>query len=108
MTVRKVKRMNIFYLGSYGLCYVVYFSCLIIWVQFDLSFSALWKTPDVNIFKRLLVPQFSFNVNQTSDKAYNSGEIQVITFSGDLPNFKYMALLREVTSATLAQSMKLY
>ncbi len=67
MTNRRVKRMK--NLGLVVLCtvlsgYVGYFSCLILWVQLR-SFGALCKRPDVNIFKRLLLPQFSFNFIQS-------------------------------------------
>ncbi len=40
----------------------------------------------------MLLPQFSFNFNQTSEKACNPGKIQTITFSGDMPHFKYRYL----------------
>ncbi len=44
-----------------GTAYVGYFSCLI-------QFGVIWYTLqsiDVKIFKRLLLPQFSYNFNQT-------------------------------------------
>ncbi len=56
------------------------------------------QNPDVKIFKRLvltclmLLPQFSFNVNQTLQKACNPWKKQAITFPGDLLHVKYMAL----------------
>ncbi len=64
------------------------------------SFHALCKIPGVKISKRLLLPQFSSNFNQTLKKACNPGKCRPLLFSGNLPNFKYMALWREVTSAT--------
>ncbi len=66
-------------LRSYVLCYVGYFLCRILWVQFR-SFGALWKIPDVNIFKRLLLPQFLFSFKQTLEKACNPGKYRPLLF----------------------------
>ncbi len=50
-------------------------------------FGALCKISDVNIFKRLLLPQFSFNFNQTLlqlSKYVGHEGIQAVTIFGDL------------------------
>ncbi len=47
------------------------------------SFSALCKIPDVKIFKRLLLmllPQFSFNFNDTLEKTCNPGKYRPLLF----------------------------
>ena len=51
--------------------------------------------------KKLLLPPFSFNFHLNFRESMQPGEIRAITFSGNLPNFKYITHWREVTSATL-------
>ena len=93
----RAKRTKNWELRSYVRHYVRYYSCLI---QFSLmSFSALCKILDVNIFKRVLLPQFSSKFNQTFEKACNPGQYRPLLF---LPNCKHMALSREVTSSANA------
>ena len=65
MADRRVKQMKIF--GTY--CTTVYIGRVLLMpdsLSLVLgSFGALCKISDVKIFKRLLLPQFSFNFNQT-------------------------------------------
>ncbi len=63
------------------LCRVL--SCPILWVQLR-SFGALCKIPDVNIFKRLLLPQFFIQFQPNFRESMWPGKIQAMTFSGDL------------------------
>ena len=70
------------------------------------SFGALYKICDVKIFKRLLLPVFiQFQPNFT--ESMYSGEIQAITFSDDLPNFKSIWQFEIYVSTKLPLSIKL-
>ncbi len=61
----------------YVLWYGGYFSCLILWVQFEVIRCTL-QNSDVDIFKRLLHPQFSFNF--TFEKALTRGNYLQLLF----------------------------
>ncbi len=50
----------------------------------------------------------SFNFNQTLEKVCNLGKYRSFIFREFLQNLKYIALWREVTSAILPLSIKLY
>ena len=67
------------------------------------------KLPGVKICKRLLLPQFSSNFNLTVENVCNRGEIQAITFSGDLANFEsiYGTLKRSYFSYIAILSIRL-
>ncbi len=59
--------------------YERYFSGRVIWVQFEVIRCTL-QIPDVKIFKRLLLPQFSSNFNQTLQKACIRGKYRLLLF----------------------------
>ncbi len=70
-----------------------------------LSFDGLCKIPDVNIFKRLLLPRFAFNFNHSLEKACSPGTYRPLHF---LVICQTLSIWHgEVTSATLPLSIKL-
>ncbi len=70
------------------------------------------KISDFKIFKRLLLPQFSFSFNQTESRCMYSGEIKAVNFSGYLATNRFHAhgnsskVYREVLSKFVNQIVR--
>ncbi len=89
---RLIVERNRWKIGTHGPAFVGCFSCLILWIQFRVIRCTSCKISDVNIFKSLLLPQISSNINQTLENAWNTGHYFF---------WRYVKFWREVTSATL-------